>query len=504
MKHYYDYFIGMLTLGMFSVYNPCVNAQSTANKINVDDLRMNKTVLDKKTASPIIKKSESKGRPQTVSTYFFNNNTQEWRLSTINTYTYGNFVDPLNGTQEIYSEGKLLGTTKFDNSFNDEGNIIETITQIKGANASKYTNESRLKFIYDEIRKDIVISRGKYIWNKSSKDWEVGPFDYDSYDYELTRDDMQRLTEMKYYTNIDRKDAPFRYVYGYGDSEGATTMDLYSLDNQGNLSKTFVYKIQNWHSTDCQYLIPNNNFIYFFEKDKTNKPSKYEMYMVDENGSETQGAKIQIDYDDQDRPIYLTVVTGDQFYTRQYEYNLEGGIAEKVTECSWYDTNSNGEYEDKEFEGGAVVETVVNEYNDVIANNYYDFDKVDGSDIELSSSFKSEYTYEDGNMIQSILYLLNIDTKEYMTYSRTEYADFVENKTNITSVNTKPNVIFENNHIYFNNASNNMYIITDLNGNKIEQGIVTKQGVSVDNLPSGIYLVKVMGNNGASIKIITR
>ena len=503
MKHSYHYFASILAA--FLISGSTASAQQINNKISIKDARITPTsVVNTKSIKPIKMMADKVSMPKSEKIYFYSGAMDKWALSVARYFVYGDYSQPLSWEEEIYREDVLLGITKFENTFNEEGQVLQYQTSVRDNKEDVYRNENLIKFKYDNIRKDVKISRGEYSWDKTTNDWVVKDMEA-PFDCEITRNDNNDVINMKMYNNVDRDFLFNEFTYTYGGDNGATNMDLSSLNEDGIFGPLYVYSNIKWQKTDNQYIQPSNNLLYFFEKDTNNLPSEY-VLSVDggEGGEDYPIATVLIYYDEFNRPTQYNISMEGSLYLRTCEYDPEEGVSLRLTEYNWYDDDSDGEFTDSEFYGGAQIINKVNENNDIIEYTYNEFYVADGSDMSILEGEKYEYVYENGNITEKVTSKYDLDKAEYAPFSKIVRSDYEDISTAIKVVDSKPIASYINNRVFFNNAEGDSYIITDLQGNKIARGNVTKSGISVENLPSGIYMVKVMGQHGAAMKIVTK
>ena len=362
----------------------------------------------------------------------------------------------------------------------------------------------RKEIAYDDIVKDMV-TKIDVFRPEEYPEWEYDSWNVKKYTEDrIVRDDMNRILSIKewYWDEAMEKEMPTIYNENvYGEGAGPEKMSLYHFDEDG--SKILVTYLDSLEWVKCDNQVPDLNFADVIHGINLKNNILSKAHMVECNDPDVH-TSINYTYDDRNRIsvreefISIPEYEMSGIITYVYEYPDDNGTT-KIYTYETYDNNDNGKYEEDE---KVLTEYSVKEYNDkkLLTLDYcYTKDYNDDDDSWQRYPYDIwEYDYDDmGRVTEARRYYLNDDDEKY--FSKKYELEYDDNATGIASVNRNGMDLKVNGNVVSFGGAEGRYMVCNADGRLVMCGSTADGWVSLENLPAGLYIVKV---NGCAVKVI--
>ena len=506
MKHHYLTFAAALACSMlFSTTE--LQAQERVNH----EIKLSAKVSKKhKQNAPLLKATKGEPQAQKIETHAYDPSTKTWSLSSISNLTYDQNNRLLTQENHVYDEkGNVYFSTKEACTYNEQGNITELIGQ-SSEDGTNWTNDFRRIAAYDNIRTDVPVLRENYMWNPDDKTWFLEEENEENFMLEIERDQKNRITKSTHWLNSNKPIALAAHEFTYAEEGPAIGMTWSALDENYELVPSYVFEDMKWKESDSQYLLIAPNLFYSFDMDKNNVLQSYTL-----NFSTPEGTKGDLmcnytatfDKKDRLRQVKLVFADGISNYICDYLYDIDANGSFTMNELIEMDDDQDGTISELEHQF-FKAETTLNSHGDIILEEMFVFDNEAGELVQ-TEGYGYELTYDDKDLVRELVltYYSEFVTENngYDYLSKMLYSDYTEATSIQQATATKADVTFNGHTLHFQNAKGAHYTICDFQGKTYQHGIVTSEEMSVDNLPAGMYIVKVSGKNANNaLKLIKK
>ena len=506
MKHLNFAFAALIAGGLITFGGVTVNAQKLAPKVKIStQFQKHKA----RAARHAVKTAEMlEAQPQTIKTYNYDDNAQDWKLSSIEKRKYDNTNRAISSNATIYTmEGDVSFIKNSTMSYNEDGNIKEQIDEASYDAGETFEKESRALYDYDNICKNTAILREFYSWFDG--EWMLDDENEDAYFLEVERDDQNRVTATTQWLNSTKPIALTSKSFEYGEDGKVAKMYWNMLDESYELAPAYEYEIKSWNKTNNQLLNMVPSAYYPFEGDNENNVGEYILYDLDPDGNRLgTNATYNATYDDKGRikTVELNMSGANRMYKGVYEYDLDENGSFEYRELIAEDQNCDGEISEEEIIA-LRTHSDVDAYGEITKEETFITDPSTFLETQVEGYIYDTKYDELGNLIELIdaYYTEYVDNGSYVLLKKTEFLDYTGTTTGIQSVNDeKVEVTIKGNIVSIKNADGARYRICDVNGKTYRHGVVTGD-ISVDDLPNGMYIVKVSGRNANNaVKLIRK
>lgn len=401
----------------------------------------------------------------------------EWLLMASSSLTYDKAGNPLTVTMD--EDGWLTRNTY---AYDSNNMMISNIEENdESGSGEEWLYSTKTTKTYDPVVTDFVTSVMEYEWDDVESNW--GPGNKQSKKYEVTRDDKGRVTSLEisaYFSYTDSWDIVSRVDITYDAATGKAVTysyrqaDEYDPDTQKTvLGAPTVYKNIEWENTNGQILSEFDELL--LGDNRFKKADVYYGAGEGEDGDAEFGGHFEVTYVEGKADFVCTGISADRMEKEVHTYTTTDENGSFVEEIAYYmDENEDGEFTDDE----CVRESLIMEY-DKLGNctlEEYRGQEEPGAPYEIIGGSRTTYTYDDSTgAVKEALqeeYSVEYDENDeplsgqYVPMGKIVYEDF-KDVTAIESVM---------------NDSQGTKAIYNLHGVAV--------GVSTDNLPAGIYIVK--------------
>ena len=378
---------------------------------------------------------------------------------------------------EYDKRGNALVTTSDDGetknrttqTYNSDNLFVEKVEEV-AEDGTNFVNSTRQTRKFDSKEKNLVVELQSFQWMNDQ--WEKYG---NGNKRDIARDAQGNVTEVVISTwYLDNYSPVLKQTVTYNDRGLAGTWRQDAMTETSEWKEELTLNDIEWFKTDGQ--ITSDNFMDFFAGNNCLKSAKVTEGTVqtgtikakyDESGA-TNNRTVELTY----LPTSADEVLGQDVYT--YAYTDNNG---SMTITQNYYEDADG---DKTFSAGELLETYVTTVTYDAHGNMTLLESTENG--ELGEGEKYEYVYDEqtGALKESLVYMLNYDTMEYEPMMKIVADQFVDvtSDASVEEINAAKNAVKE------------VYTL---------QGV--KVGNSIDNLPSGVYIVK----EGADVeKVIKR
>lgn len=496
MKKLYLTITAVLACGMLSLGNVNANAQRLDKSFKLSE----KSIAKKKVArtSPqIMKTSELIPMPQKEKIINYDIDNDLWVTSSLSTMTY----DQNNLTKKentLYNnDGSIYFMIRNNFTYNEDGNVLEERDESSYDEGETWSNDIKIVYAYDDIRKDCAIMREFYNWDGSLNEWYMDEENEDGYFVELTRDENKRVTKSTTWLNSEMPIALASQEFTYSDKENPTSILWNALNEMYELEPAYVYDNIKWLKSDNQFASIAPNVYYLFEADANNVLKEYTLYTANADG--TKGdvyAEFKTTFDDKNRmsTVLIDMKAEKTKYECKYTYDIDENGSFELNDVITLDYDGDG-VEDK-LKGRMT--TTINSHGDIIKEEMFKTDPMTGLEMQ-DEGYIYDIEYDEYNLVKAITnsyFTEFVDDGSYVYLNKVEYSDYTNLPTAINNaVKKNAEVSICGNSINFKNARGAHYTICDMQGKTVARGVVTNDTVSANNLPKGMYIVKISGKN---------
>ena len=504
-----------LACGLFAVSGLQANAQ----KISTDFKVSHKSVVQKKAnALRTSRANEALAPlPQKIENYSTEDvEGKVWTLSSVQKLQYDGKNNLVVEQRTIYTpEGTVSFSEKDALTYNEQGNLVEKVTDAS-MDGQKWDKVSRLVVDYDKVRPNMPILNEYYMWDPETGEWLFDEENEGNFFLDIERDDKNRVTKL---SQTICKGFPIslsvnEFTYYKDDPARTMRWSLLSEDEETGdyvVVPTYYYEKLKWRKSDSQFYNIQPNAFYPFDADPNNELAGYSLYQCNEMGKKgPKMADYSTEYDEQGRisSVNLKFPDGISYYTCTYKYDKDKFGSFEMYESAALDEDYDGVLSGEEQQNIHSV-TTLNKYGDIIKEESFlqnpatkeevlfegygyemDYDK---NDLlrELRLTYFSEYVGESGG---------------YTYLAKLLYSDYTNETTGVEAVSSVPaKVSYNGDVLRFDNADGARYRVCDCQGKTVLHGVVTGEAVSMSNLPSGMYIVKVSGKHANNaVKLIKK
>ncbi|WP_455587774.1 T9SS type A sorting domain-containing protein [Bacteroides sp.] len=436
-----------------------------------------------------------------------------WYEDNITQYTYDKRGNVTYFEREAVEEeeGEKLSRTFM--KYDANNNLIERIEQYEIG--GEMVNHQKTEFEYDNIVTNFVTRRTTYDWDEVHSDWGK------TYEHLklITRDKNNNITQilvklLNYdgVSYIDRE----RTDIIYDETTGKAKTWINSADDYGDgMQEGIKYDNIVWENTNGQIVETNEQFVLGNNRIKEAKVSK---------GGKEVGT-------------YKTVFTGEKDFectinvtqmnreTSQEEYvsnvhtykilNENGDIREEL--IYKVDSNQDGQFTNNEIvEQQYMIWKYDDKGNQIISAGFFPIEGNPSTTLAMSpvtpdpgweqtDGEMTEYTYNEYGEIESrVVYMWNYEpgAGQYLPIEKYVSSDFKDVTTGLQTTSTKSEkltyAVNKNGEMEFQMEGMNGYTLYSVNGSVIVNGKTDSntENISIANLPSGLYILKVTGAKG--------
>ena len=483
--------------------------QAQAQHINTDYKVSTLSLTPKVKTLPTLKAVDPATRmPQKKVSY--THDGTDWQLSSDTDMSYDEQGKKLLETSKVFGpEGDLSFAARNQYKYNENGMETEMVS-LASFDGEVWDKDTKIVKDYDPLCPQMPILTESYLWDYDTEEWMLDEENEDGFFLEVTRDDQNRVTQAIRWLNSTKPIAIVSHEFGYAKEGPAVNMKWSALNEDYELVPTFYYDQIQWYKSNGQYLFIIPSMFYPFEADKDNVLEKYELSACNPDG--TKGGKMA-DYvstfDEQGRlgTTLLTFTDGVSYYKAQYEYDLDENGSYVIYEDVAMDEDYDGVISDGEQEKYRSVITY-DSYGEVVHEQMFAVMPDTGEEVQYEG-YLSDITYnEDGTIGQIVYsYLSEFVQDGYSLLAKDIFSDYTAGTE--SGVNTVAasdiKIVCNGNSVQFNGADGGHYIVCDLQGKVYSHGVISGDSYAVDNLPQGMYVVKVSGKHGkAAHKLIMK
>ena len=403
-----------------------------------------------------------------------------FRIVTLNSST-NNFENFYWGDYNYYNNGKTIVLSVFWN-YNDSIYKHHKDSVIYDDNGNKtlffvfdgdsvWVNDEKTEYVYD-ANGNLIIYKYSY-WSNTASSWrydEKKEYTYSSngllteelrYDYDQTADTWKNYR--KYIYNYDGSNLTEKIELSWNSSASqwdSSYKDVYTYNSNNLLTSHTSYYFDNGTNT-------------FVEDDK-------EDYTYDADGR----LIIQVEY-------YWNGTSWDNDRKYQYYYDGSGELYVERDEYDWDNTD-----------GWVLDEKEMKTYAD----------SIDINTVKISFLFVEEYGLMDNLFVGTLTDYVNYEYNPDGTYQYDEKDKFFYNKLNSNnfvsgykfdaSIKMFPNPTSDVLYVYSDKNIDGRIVVSGINGGvyRTVEMNGTKVSVPVQSLPSGVYVVSIVDNNGNTLK----
>lgn len=499
MRKFYFAFAALIAGGMITLGGNTISAQNIVKKCH------RPRVMMKNMPTTMIERM-----PQVEETYGWSGT--DWVLSSKSLMKYdGDML--LEKKSDVYNEGSVLFTNRDTYKYNADGLQTECVSESSYDSGDTWDKVVREVRGYDTVRKDALILDEFYNWDGYAGDWYLDEENEEGFFLELERDADGRVTKATRWLNSGKPIALAAHEFTYNDEvqkNGAAGMAWYALDENYELSPAYIYENMTWLETDNQYVNILPNVYYPFDTDVNNKLVGYDIYAANPDGTKGDlDAGYKSVYDENGRIYYVEINFGDGGqYQCLYAYDKDENGSYEYNEIISRDLDGSGkiDFPDEYIMGNTVV--TCNSYGDIVLEEMYD---VDASMTKtLTEGYGYDMVYDEEGLLTELTltyYTTMVEGGSWEKLSKLVYSDYTDGTTTgmAKAEEGKAGVSLVNDNLCFSNARGARYIVTDMSGKTLAHGIVNADKISVGNLPGGMYIVKISGNNcNNAVKLIKK
>lgn len=408
----------------------------------------------------------------------------EWLLMASSSLAYDKAGNPL--TVIMDEDGWLTRNTYTYDSNNMMISDIEENDE--SGSGEEWLYSTKTTKTYDPVVTDFVTSTMEYKWDDVESNW--GPGDKQSNKYEVTRDDKGRVTSLEisaYFSYKDSWDIDSRVDITYDAATGKAATYSYRQADEYDpatgktiLGTPTIYQNIEWENTNGQILSDFDELLL-----GDNRFKKADLYSGEGEEEELE-AHFEVTYVEGKADFVCTGTSADGMEKEVHTYTTTDENGSFVEEIAYYkDENEDGEFTEDE----CIRESLVMKY-DKLGNctlEEYRGQEEPGAPYEIIGGSRTTYTYDENTgVVKEALqeeYSVEYDENDeplpgqYVPMGKIVYKDF-KDVTAIESVMKD---------------SQDTKAIYNLHGIAV--------GVSTDNLPAGIYIVK---KGSKAYKVIKR
>ena len=446
--------------------------------------------------------------PQKKVTYAHNGT--DWELSSVANMMYDETGKKLTETSKVYGpEGELSFAAYNEYKYNALGLETEEVS-LSSYDGEVWEKDGKTVTAYDELCPQMPVLSEAYLWDTDADDWVLDEEDENGYFLEVVRDGQDRVTQAIRWLNSTKPIALVSHEFGYGEEGPAVTMKWSALNDEYELAPAFYYDQMKWKQSNSQYLSIIPSMFYPFEADKENVLENYVLSACNPDG--TKGPKMA-DYlstfDDQGRlkTTELKFTDGLSYYKATYEYDQDENGSYTIYEDVAMDDDYDGVVTNEE---KVVYRSVVtyNSHGEIVHEQMFATPADLGEEIQYEG-YRNDITYNEDGTISEIVYsyLSEFVDDGYALLSKDVFSDYtvgVEAGMKQTAASDLK-IDFNGRQICLDGADGGRYTVCDVKGKVYSHGVISGDHYTVDNLPEGMYIVKVSGKHGkAASKLIMK
>lgn len=411
-----------------------------------------------------------------------------WRPAHEKEYLYeeGEWVDYGDYNYKYNQQGYILetlyddGETKdlLSNVLNENNLVTDQVEQI-AEDGVTFVNYLRRTAEYDPQLTDLITNKVTYMWYNDAWDMNQGTY---SYKRTITRNDAGNVTSVVVASYYDGAYEDLqRQTITYDEATGkATTYKLEALDYDNTWETSTYLKNIEWDKTNGQL---GKEYTEWLQGD--NRLKKADM-VIEYDGAEYTYATLSVDY--QDNGGYTLIVDGTAMASlgasAAYQkdvltYTDENGSIEYVT-TYYEDANGDAAFTDDELvETAKIIEKFDSHGNETLYEEYAQDEETGELTLDNASKYEYEYDETTGARKQETHYeLADAATGTYEPFMKIVADEFVDASASIGNAVTM--------------NADTASAVYNLQGVKV--------GVSTNNLPAGLYIVKSAGKTVKMIK----
>lgn len=412
-----------------------------------------------------------------------------WRPAHEKEYLYeeGDWVDYGDYSYKYNPQGYILetlyddGETKdlLSNVLNENNLVTDQVEQI-AEDGVNYVNYLRRTAEYDPQLTDLITNKTTYMWYNDAWDMNQGTY---SYKRTITRNDAGNVTSVVIASYYDGAYEDLqRQTITYDETTGkAVTYKLEVLADVDSWETSVYLKNIEWDRTNGQL---GKEYTEWFQGD--NRLKKADM-VLEYGDTELTYATLTVDY--QDNGSFTLIMDGTAMAsfggTAAYQkdvmtYTDENGSYEYTT-TYYEDANGDVAFTDDEVADEAKVIEMYDSHGNETQYKEYMLDEETG-ELTLDAASKYEYEYDeatDARKTETYYELSDAATETYEPYMKIVADEFVDVTASISNAVTM--------------NADNASAVYNLQGVKV--------GVSTENLPAGLYIVKA---NSKTVKMIKK
>ena len=496
-------FAALIAGGMITIGGNAASAQNLIKKYQ----RPEKMMVQKRTSDVTLR------MPQMEESYGWDG--VEWILNTKSAMKYdGSMLTEM--MSDIYSEGSVVFSIRDRYKYNGNGMVTECVSEETYDEGYSWDKSLREVKDYDAERKDALILDEFYFWDSASGTWYLDDECEEGFYIELQRDDYGRVEKSTRWLNSNKSIALVSQQFKYdiaeqpGQTGGAIGMTWCAMNDNYELVPAYVYENMTWQESDKQYVSINPSIYYPFDGDANNKLTGYNIYAANADGTKGDlDAGYKSAYDENGRLYYVEINFGDGGqYQCVYKFDQDENGSYEYNEIRSGDFDGSGSIDfPAEYLMGTTVVTC-NSHGDIIKEEMYDVDAT--LQKVLREGYGYEMTYNEDDLLTELTltyYTTLVEGGSWENLNKYVYSDFTDGTSTgmISAEKGQAGVSLVNNTLYFENARGAHYIVTDMSGKTCARGIVNADKVSVNNLPDGMYIVKIAGRNANNaVKLIKK
>lgn len=490
-------FVALMAGGMITIGGNALSAQNLVKKYQ----RPKKMMIQKRAAEKVER--------QALSEDSYGWSGTDWVLSAKSKMKYdGNKL--MEKVSDVYQDGEIIFSNKDVFKYNENDKEIECVQYSSNDQGGTWEISAKKVKDYDSVRKEAMILDETYFWDAGANEWYLNEENEDGFFVELERDAEGRVVKSTRWLNSMKPIALVSQQFTYDDKRnGAVGMTWEALDENYELIPAYYYEDMKWYQTDNQYVNLIPSIYYAFDADAKNNISSYKIYKADMTGAKGDlEAAFKTTYDDKGRMSYVEISFADgTLYQCQYIYDKDENGSFEYRDVISSDMNGNGTIDPEECIMGLTI-TTCNKYGDIIKEEMYEVDS------EMNQTLNEGYLYEmiyneEDLLVERILsyYTTLVEGGSWEKMNKTVFYDYNDGTTTGIAAADKgrADVSLINNTLYFNNARGAHYTVSDLSGKTYAHGVAESDKVRLNNLPEGMYIVKISGKNcNNSVKLIKK
>lgn len=500
--------IAALACGMITFGGMNVNAQKLNRQFKISDKAFVQKKNKVRNAMPqVMKEQVNEPVPCKEVIYSFYDG---WFKNSSSVMTYNEMNAMLTKKSEIFDmEGNMSFCLSDVFAYDSNGNQTEDVAQISFDEGKTWTNDQRTVTGYDIVRTDMPVMLEAYRWDSDANEWYLDEENENSYFFELERDDNNRVVKNTRWFNSLKPFAMVSQEFVYGEDGSAVKMLWNGLNDEYELVPTFIYEDMKWYKSDNQFVAIVPNVYYPFDLDRNNVVKSYKISGAAPDGTVSEFiGSYDSEFDEKGRLSYVNInFTDGSNYICDYQYDIDENGSFNVIEIVEGDLNGDGMVTDDEVEESHMY-TTRDAHGEICKEEMFVVDPATKQEI-MTEGYKYETEYDNDGLLTSVTssyYTEYVDGGSYVYLDRREYSEYNGKPSGIDNVEMKnASVSINGDSMNFRNARGAHYTISDLQGKTYGHGVVRNDVVSVENLPEGMYIVKISGRNiNNAVKLIKK